>query len=99
MFNIGDRVVCIKKYGNVDAGETGRFVHRYGCYPEYGVEWEIEKSTRHSCNGHSIPRHGFYVPEDSIRLTQPADFGEILNDYEISIENFLFEEYGEEYGS
>lgn len=90
MFSIGDHVVCVKKYGMVNVGEVGRIVHIYTLYPEYGVEWENKGTRRHSCNGNSMDGHGYYVSEDSIRLLNPVDFGDILSDREVLIDDFLF---------
>lgn len=77
MFAVGDYVVCVKAYGSVDVGETGRLVHIMRYYPEYGVEWEIERDVRHDCLGRCKTKHGFYVPEISIRIQAPPDLGDL----------------------
>lgn len=90
MFCIGDHVVCVKKYGMIKAGEVGRLVHIFNCYPEYGVEWEIAGARRHNCCGNALNGHGFYMPEDSIKILDPVDLGELLSDCEVSIDSLLF---------
>lgn len=89
MFKPGDRVVCVRKYGNVQVGEVGTYVHTHTNYPPCGVAWDKEYKYRHSCASHCEEKHGFYVPlEDIELLSMPLDLGELTHHGDVS--KFLF---------
>lgn len=84
-FRIGDRVVCVKKYGNVEVGETGTYVDKEISYPEHGVAWDKANQRRHSCGGHCESKHGWYVPISNIRLAEPPDLGDFSSSINLGL--------------
>lgn len=76
-FQVGDRVIAIKKYGFVNKGETGTYVHTETAFPKHGVMWDLEHPQKHNCGGHCENRHGWYVPEEILAFESIPDFGEI----------------------
>lgn len=79
-FQVGDRVVCVKSYGNVEVGETGTYVHKKSLRPEHGVYWDKYHDIRHSCNNHCDKKHGYYVDERCIKLDTITDLGDFSSD-------------------
>lgn len=79
-FQVGDRVVCVKRYDNVEVGETGTYVHKKKLRPEHGVYWDKYHDNRHSCSSHCDNKHGYYVNECCIELDTVTDLGTFSSD-------------------
>lgn len=76
-FRPGDRVVAIKAYGPVEAGDTGEYVHTHKSYPEHGVRWDKKSLSKHSCSYHCERGYGFYLPGECLMLDDIPDLGEL----------------------
>ena len=79
-FQIGDRVVCVRSYGNVEVGETGTYVHKKTLPPDHGVCWDKYHDNRHSCSKHCDNKHGYYVDRRCIELDTVTDLGDFSSD-------------------
>lgn len=79
-FAIGNRVVCVVSYDNVEVGETGTLVHFNEYAPQYGVRWDIAKDKRHDCLGNCESKHGWYVNRRNIKKEEAQDLGEFACD-------------------
>ena len=88
-FQVGDRVVAIKKYGPVDAGDTGTYVHTHRNFPRHGVRWDKKNPHKHSCSHHCEKGHGWYMPEGYLKLEDIPDLGD-LPEVDFRETNFLF---------
>lgn len=77
MFIIGDRVRCIKKYYNVQVGETGTYVKYDDECPEYGIWWDEGSEERHDLGGECPNYHGWYMPAECIALEEQLDLGDM----------------------
>ena len=75
--NVGDRVVAIKKYGCVNAGDEGTFVHKHKDEPQLGVMWDTTHPRKHTCSGHCESQRGWYVPRGYLTRKDVIDLGEL----------------------
>lgn len=82
-FELGDRVVCVISYGNVEVGETGTLVDFEEYTPEYGVCWDNKNDRRHNCQGHCENKHGWYVNRRNIKKEVAQDLGEFVCDTDL----------------
>ena len=82
-FELGDHVVCVVSYGNVEVGETGTLVVFEDYAPEYGVRWDNKNDRRHNCQGHCENKHGWYVNRRNIKKVTAPDLGEFVYDTDL----------------
>lgn len=75
MFNIGDRVISVKKWqSGVRVGELGTVIDVW----ESGasVYWDEYKSNRHTCEGRVPMGHGWHVALEVLAFAEAVDLGE-----------------------
>lgn len=89
-FKPGDRVVLVKSFAHLKAGDTGVFVHEdEGSWPELGVRWDNEIRDGHDCAGNCEDGYGWYVPIGYLDFAEPTDLGD-LPEADYGSESILF---------
>lgn len=63
-FNIGDEVVALHDFDEVDKGMTGTVVHLYGG-DWIGVEWDDFRGGHH-CDGYAKEDAGYYITSEKL---------------------------------
>lgn len=66
IFNVGDRVECVKNYNHIRVGHQGRFVK--SGITSLGVRWDNPSTGNHDMEGMVEQRYGYYVPESNLKL-------------------------------
>ena len=77
-YNVGDRVVCIRAYGEgALVGDTGTVV-KVREYDEDSpiIHWDEYRRCRHDANGIVPDGHGWFINGTSIELCKVKDHGE-----------------------
>jgi len=65
-YNIGDRVICTKKYSKIKVGMIGTYVHySHNGNPDNGISWD-ELTSGHNCSGRINDNSGYYLPYENI---------------------------------
>lgn len=91
MFNVGDRVVCVRDNpdGNptIVVGHAGRVCNILD-EDTIGVRWDHKVISGHACNGNCDSGHGWYVKDHEIELESEdiiCDETEILSFLEVKL--------------
>lgn len=91
MFNVGDRVVCVRDNpdGNptIVVGHAGRVCNILD-EDTIGVRWDRKVISGHACNGNCDAGHGWYVKDHEIELESEdiiCDETEILSFLEVKL--------------